>query len=221
VTDQRSPRRGRQAEAERNDRRVLEAAQIEVARHGADATVAAIADRAGVGIGSLYRRYGSKEDLLRNLCVQAMDSTIEAAQAALAEPDAWAGLAGYVRTCVAQRTGALGPLAGTIATTRPMWTASKRSRELLARLVGRAREDGSLRSDVTVLDIAWLIETLGASGRAEPAAEDDVIRARLAAIALDGLRSREHRPAGALPELPGPPPGAAHYEQRWHAPAQR
>ena len=202
-------RRGRQAEAERNDRRVLDAARAVVARYGADAPVSAIAEWAGVGMGSLYRRYGSKADLLRRLCTLAMDTTIQAAERALAEPDPWAGLTQYVTECVAQGTGTLGALAGSIETTPDMWAISKRSRALLERVVTRARRAGTLRPDVTALDIAWLIETLGRSGPADPASEDAVIRQRLTMIAIDGLR------APARSRLSGPRPTARHYERRW------
>src|SRR5947207_3014456 len=113
--------RGRQAEAERNDRLVLEAARDVFAAHGADAPVSAVADRAGVGIGSLYRRYGSKTELLQRLCMLAMEDSISAAREGLAQDDAWAGLAHYVSRCVAFRSGAFAPLAGTIETTPAMW----------------------------------------------------------------------------------------------------
>ena len=207
--ERRTPR-GRQAEAERNDRRVLDAAREVFAEHGADATVAAIAERAGVGMGSLYRRYGSKADLLRQLCIQAMEQSIEAAQAALAATDAWTGLVSYVRACVSQGTGALAPLAGSIQTTPQMWETSRHGRDLLDRLVSRAHRQGSLRADATALDIAWLIEAFGRHGPAAPGTEDHAVRQRLLALTLDGLRNREAEP------LPGPPPSAQHYEQRWN-----
>jgi AcrR family transcriptional regulator len=205
--------RGRQAEAARNDRRVLDAAREVFAAQGASATVSAIAERAGVGVGSLYRRYGSKADLLRHLCTQAMQQSIEAAEAALAAPDPWAGLAGYVRNCVAQGTGALAPLAGSIETTPRMWEISRRGRDLLDRLVTRAQRDGGLRSDVTALDIAWLIESFGRPGPAAPGTPEHAVRQRLLAITLDGLRCPGPEP------LPGPPPSARLYEQRWAHPA--
>jgi AcrR family transcriptional regulator len=218
VTGQQRQLRGRQAEAERNDRLVLAAARAVVARYGASAPVSAIAEQAGVGMGSLYRRYGSKDDLLRHLCMLAMQDTIAAAERALAGPDAWAGLAGYVQACVAQRTGTLGALAGSIETTEDMWAASRRGRDLLDQLVARARRDGALRDDATALDVAWLIEALGRFGPADPAEEDVVIRTRLTAIALDGLRAR---PAGERPGLPGAPPTARHFERRWQGPKGR
>jgi AcrR family transcriptional regulator len=216
MADRQPVLRGRQAEAERNDRLVLEAARAVVARCGADATVAAIAHEAGVGMGSLYRRYGTKDDLLRHVCTLAMQDTVQAAEEALAVADAWSGLAQYIRSCVGRGTGTLGALAGSIETTPGMWELSKRSRTLLGRLVRRARQAGALRDDVTPLDIAWLVETLGRSGPAAPAGEDVVIRRRLTELAIDGLRAE---PPGATtqPRLPGPPPTASHYERRWQA----
>ena len=208
-------RRGRQAEAERNDRAVLEAAREVFATRGADAPISAVAERAGVGMGSLYRRYGSKTELLQHLCVLAMEQTIEAAEAALAAEDAWNGLADYIRTCVAFGSGALAPLAGTIQTTPRMWEISRRGRKLLEELVARAHRDGALRPDVTTLDVAWLIELFGRYGLTRPGAEEDNVRQRLLTIALDGLRARQ---TGVLP---GTPPSQRHYEARWKKPASR
>jgi len=207
------PRRGRQAEALRNDRRVLDAAREVFAEHGADAPVSAVAERAGVGMGSLYRRYGSKADLLRHLCMLAMEQAIEAAKDGLAAEDAWSGLVGYVRACVGFGSGALATLAGTIESTPRMWETSRRGRRLLDELVTRAREQGGLRADVTALDIAWLIELFGRQGPNWPGTGDSGVRDRLLAIALAGLRADT---AGAEP-LPAPPPSQARYEQRWRA----
>jgi AcrR family transcriptional regulator len=213
VTEQGNRRlRGRQAEAERNDRLVLEAAREVFATQGGSAPVSAVAERAGVGMGSLYRRYGSKTELLQYLCILAMEQTIGAARAALACDDAWTGLEGYVRDCVSFGSGALAPLAGTIPTTPRMWEISKLGRRLLDELVTRARREGGLRPDVTALDVAWLIELFGQRGPARPGAEDDRIHQRLLAIALDGLR------APGTTTLPGRPPSARHYESRWHVP---
>ena len=202
-------RRGRQAEAARNDLRVLEAAREVFATQGGGAPLSAVAERAGVGMGSLYRRYGSKTELLRHLCVLAMEQTIGAARHGLANDDAWAGLEGYVRDCVSFGSGALAPLAGTIETTPRMWEISRLGRRLLDELVTRAKREGALRADVTALDVAWLIGLFGRRGPARPGAEDDRVHQRLLAIALDGLRA-----PGATP-LPAPPPTARHYESRW------
>jgi AcrR family transcriptional regulator len=203
-------RRGRQAEAERNDRLVLEAARDVFATYGAAAPIAAVAERAGVGMGSLYRRYGSKSELLQRLCVLAMEEAIAAAEEGLANEDSWAGLAHYVRTSVGFRSGALAPLAGTIDTTPEMWKVARRGQRLIAKLVTRAHTTGALRPDVTALDIAYLIEQFGARRSTEPTDREDNVRRRLLAIALDGLRARDAEP------LPGIPPRAKDYEARWN-----
>jgi hypothetical protein len=137
-----------------------------------------------------------------------MRETVSAAESGLTAADAWRGLAEYIRECVALGTGALGALAGTFETTPEMWDLSRRGRDLLEELVTRAQRSGDLRSDVTGLDIAWLIEYFGRLGPSEPGARD-AVRERVLAIALDGLRTGIHQP------LPGAPPGADQYERRW------
>lgn len=202
-------RRGRQAEAARNDGLLLDAARAVFTAQGGDAPVSAIAARAGVGIGSLYRRYPTKEALLQQLCVLAMEQAIEAATAALADEDAWSGLAGYVGACVENQTGALAPVAGTIAVTPAMLRTSRRAMRLAGTLVERAHAAGVLRSDVTPLDISLLIEQFSRRSTTLPAAEEDNARERLLAIALDGLRASNADP------LPGRPPSRAAYVRRW------
>ena len=68
---------GRRAEAARNDGLILEAAR-EVFVADPKAPISAVSERAGVGIGALYRRYGSKEDLLRRLCADGLGMYIAA-----------------------------------------------------------------------------------------------------------------------------------------------
>jgi len=214
VAEETQRRRGRHAEGLRNDQLLLDAARDVFAVHRASATVAAVAARAGLGIGSLYRRYGSKTELHQRLCLLSMEQSIEAATDALTVPDATEALTGYIHTCVALRTGALAPLAGTIEATPQMWTLARKGRRLHNRIVKRAHRDGRLRPDATALDISWMIEQFA---RTAPAAEADhanqAIHQRMLAIAIDGLY------AGNADPLPGRRPTIAHYEQRWQAPA--
>ncbi len=127
------------------------------ATHGWNAPVAAIATRAGVGMGSLYRRYGSKTELLQYLCLLSMRQTIEAATIALALEGPWESLSGYIKACVAMGAGAFAPLAGVIEVTEEMLDTAKKSNRLLARVVERARRSGQLRrgDHVTDTDIWW------------------------------------------------------------------
>src|SRR5690242_21410195 len=119
--------RGRQAEARRNDLVVLEAARDVFAAQGPDAPISAVAARAGVGMGTLYRRYGSKTELLQRLCVLAMQQALDAAADALRADDPWTGLVGYIRACVELRSGALAALAGQVETTEEMRATAKQS----------------------------------------------------------------------------------------------
>ncbi|MGR6915775.1 TetR/AcrR family transcriptional regulator [[Actinomadura] parvosata] len=204
--------RGRQAEAARNDLRLLRAAHEVFTTQGFDAPVSAIAKQAGVGMGSLYRRYRTKEELLQRLCLIAMERVVEAAEAGLAEPDPWEGLALYVRTCVANRAGALAPVAGTIEVTDEMWRVSRRADEVAEQVVARAHEAGVLRSDVTMLDISLLMEQFGRPAAGPPRPEHEQVKQRLLAIALDGLRAPGRTP------LPGEAPTLEWYERRWGTP---
>jgi AcrR family transcriptional regulator len=161
-------------------------------------------------MGTLYRRYGSKTELLQRLCVLAMEQTLAAADEALQAADPWTGLAGYVRACVELRSGALASLAGQIETTAEMLGTARQGMARTEHIVDRAHRDGSLRADVTALDITWLIEQFSRRppDPVDPREERNV-RARLLAIALDGLRADPGNP------LPGRPPSRAQYVNRW------
>jgi AcrR family transcriptional regulator len=218
VTETRRRRAPRQAEAERNDRALLRAAREVIAEDGAHASVASIAARAGVGIGSLYRRYRTKEELFQRLTELALDHWIEAAERALDEDDPWQGLTGFITAAIDFGPGTLGPIAGTIGLTESMTAKSSRSDELVEVLVARARETGALRQDVTTTDIFLLLEQFGRSPAVEQLRRQgrtDLVDAaveahrRLLHIALDGLRAGQH------PPLPGAPPSERLLTDRW------
>ncbi|ABD13485.1 TetR family transcriptional regulator [Frankia sp. CcI156] len=217
----RPTRAPRHAEAERNDRALLDAARQVLAADGAHASVAAIAARAGVGIGSLYRRYRTKEELFQRLSMLSLESWNAAAESALAIDDPWTGLAEFVRGRIEFGQGSLAPIAGTIEVTEQMQAAADLGDELLGALVERARQAGVLRGDVSHFDVSLLIEQLGRSHLLEQVrglARDDLFaaaaqaRARIIAIALDGLRA-ENGPARA--SLPGSPPTSLLFDERW------
>jgi AcrR family transcriptional regulator len=204
-TDPRARTRGRQAEARRNDRAVLDAAREVFAVHGPDASVAQVAAQAAVGMGSLYRRYPSKEALLQYLCQASMDQQVAAAEASL-EPgrDPWEALAGFVRECVGFRAGVLSAVAGRIAVTEEMRATARHAHDLLEQLVDRAKRAGALRGDAGSVDIHELIELFSRRPAGNTLAHE-----RLLAVALDGLRSPG-------PEaLPGPATDWQAYVRRW------
>ncbi|MFF4322828.1 TetR/AcrR family transcriptional regulator [Streptomyces sp. NPDC001568] len=203
---------GRQAEAERNDLLVLNAARAVFAEQGPHAPVADIAARADVGIGTLYRRYGSKEQLLQHLCAIGIAQTIADLQVALeAEGTGWEALAQYMAAAVDARAGAFAGLAGTFSLPDEVSTANDRARGLAERLLRRGHDDGTVRADVTTLDITHLVEMFSRCPRRTE--QDDHARRRMLTLALDGLHA-------ARTALPGPQPDWADYQRSWGAPGR-
>ncbi len=202
---------GRRGQAARNDERILAAAR-EVFIADADAPISAVASRAGVGISALYRRYPSKEDLLRELCREGLQRYVAEAEAALADDaDSWAAFAGFLRRIVAADVHSLTVrLAGTFDPTEDMFRDARRSGELNHEIVARAKADGDLRDDVTPEDLTIILEMVaairpGVFGDDGRTAE---LRQRYLSLCLDGLRN------GAEP-LTGSPPMDDELGRRW------
>jgi AcrR family transcriptional regulator len=202
---------GRRGQAARNDARILAAAR-EVFIADPRAPISTLAARAGVGISALYRRWPSKEALLRQLCRDGLRLYLHEAEAALAdEGDAWAAFATFLRRIVDADVHSLTVrLAGTFQPTEEMFDDARRSGELNERLVARARASGDLRSDFVAEDLTLVLEQLAAirPGVFGDARRTQQLRQRYLAICLDGL----HRPTATLP---GPPPTDAELGGRW------
>src|ERR1700730_17782604 len=100
MAELKEPLSGRRAQAARNDDRILEAARaVFVADPGAP--IAAVAQHAGVGISALYRRYASKEDLLRKLCGDGLRRYLDEVEGALADDrEPWTVFADFMRRLV-------------------------------------------------------------------------------------------------------------------------
>jgi AcrR family transcriptional regulator len=203
-----APLSGRRAQAARNDQRILEAARtVFVADPGAP--ISAVAREAGVGISALYRRYASKEDLLRKLCADGLENYNAAAEAALADPrDPWTVFAEFMRRIVDADIHALTlGVAGTFAPTEEMYRQAERAQELTVRLFERCQA-GPLRPDLVVDDLTFLFEQL-ASVRVPDEERTRLLRHRYLALLLDALRTGSNAP------LPGPEPGWEEIRERW------
>jgi AcrR family transcriptional regulator len=201
VSEQAAPRlSGRRAEAARNDERILDAAR-EVFLADPGAPVAAVAGRAGVGIGALYRRYASKDELLQKLAADGMASYQAEVDAALAdEGDAWVAFTRFMRRCLDIGAGALTQrLAGSFTATDELKRQGREIGEATQRLVERTRAAGALRPDVEVGDLSLLLEQLQALRIGDPVRASQ-LRHRYLTLILDGLRHADAAP------LPGTPP---------------
>jgi AcrR family transcriptional regulator len=204
-----TPLSGRRAQAARNDRLILEAARA-VFVADPEAPISAVAERAGVGISALYRRYASKDDLLRHLCLDGLHRYIAAVEAAVAdEGDPWAAFATFMRRVVEADTPSLTlRLAGTFTPNEELYRDAARAEELNVRLVGRTKAAGALRPDVEVDDLGLVLEQLAAI-RVASQERTMQLRRRYLALFLDAL----HLPSAD--PLPGPPPTWDEFQERW------
>jgi len=212
-----APRGGRRAEAARNDGRILSAARaVFVADPGAP--IAEVAERAGVGISALYRRYPSKEDLLRHLCAEGLRRYVAEAQAALDAldlgEDPWDAFAGFMRRVVDADTHSLTlRLAGTFTSTDELRREGMLANELNMRLFERTKAAGAIRADLDVNDLTVIFEQLAAI-RVGDERRVRQLRHRYLALVLEAM----HVPS-AVP-LPGPPPTWQEISARFAGPAR-
>jgi len=195
---------GRLGQARRNDALILDAAR-EVFLSDPKAPVAAVAEQAGVGISALYRRYPSKEDLLRRLCHDGLRRFIAEAETAAAEPDPWRALTGFLERIVQADVHSLTVhLAGTFTPTQEMNDDAARAGALAAGLAERAQAAGRLRGDVVPADLDLVLEGCAAIRLPDPARTSE-LRRRYLRLLLDGLAAGPG--AEPRPPLPGPAPG--------------
>ena len=211
MRDTEGPLSGRRREAARNDVGILDAARS-VFLEDPSAPVSAVAARAGVGISALYRRYPSKEDLLRELARDGLVRYIAELEAALADRgDPWDVYAGCLTRILGGGSQALAQrLAGTFTPTPDLSALAQRAGALAAEVHLTAQRHHALREDVTPIDIVFLLETLSAITL--PGADGGhALRRRYLALILQALRAPG---AGPLPDGPDPSELAGRWNRR-------
>lgn len=205
-----APLSGRKAQAARNDRLIVEAAR-EVFVADPTAPVAAVAERAGVGISALYRRYPSKEDLLRKLCADGLQLYTSIVETAVNDTgDPWEAFATYMRDVVDADTHSITmALAGTFTPSRELYEMSERAGRLNEELLLRTKLAGVIRQDLDAGDLGSLFEQMAVVhvGDADRTRE---LRHRYLTIVLDGLRVPP-----VITPLPSGPPTADEHAARW------
>jgi AcrR family transcriptional regulator len=187
-------------DAERNRQRILAAAGELFTERGLSVTLDDIARHAGVGVGTVYRRYPDKELLIDALFEQRLEALCAAAQAGLDHPEPWDGLVLFLERGaeLQARDRGLKELVGSSAHGGGCVVhARERLRDMVTRLFDRAKEAGVVRADAATLDAPLIFMMLGAVMDRTRDVEPDLWRRYLGMI-LDGLR-----PAAATP-LPVP-----------------
>jgi AcrR family transcriptional regulator len=204
------PLSGRRAEAARNNTRILESAKAVFVANPA-APISAVAEHAGVGISALYRRYPSKEDLLRTLCSDGLKIYLNAVEKAVDDHgDPWQAFATFMETIVDANSLALTvKLAGTFTPTEDLYRDSQRAQQLNQQLVERTKAAGVLREDIDVNDLTFIFEQL-TSVKLGDEARTRALRRRYLALFLQAM----HTGGGDTP-LPGPAPSWQEIAERW------
>jgi AcrR family transcriptional regulator len=143
-------------DAERNRRRILDAARELFAEQGLGITLNEIAHHAGVGVGTVYRRFPDKSELIEELFEQRVEDIVSLAAAALDDPDAWRGLKTFLQRALELQANDRGVKDLITASTDGLDRVAKIRSRLLPiglELVRRAREAGQIRSDIAAPDL--------------------------------------------------------------------
>lgn len=189
------PRPVLRRDAERNRQRVLKAARELFAERGLEATLNDVARHANVGVGTVYRRFATKEELLDAVFEDGIDQVVELAETALRHENSWVGFVWFVeQLCELTATdrglremvyskayGGCGVQASRMRLTPP-----------ISKLVERARDDGHLRPDIESTDMPVVGLLAGTVSEWAGHVEPDLWR-RYLALLLDGMRFCEHQ----------------------------
>ncbi len=179
-------RRPLRRDAEVNLARILEAAHLVFAEQGYDASMETIAERADVGVGTLYRRFPNKSELFEAVVDEAKRRNREMAEAVLAEvPDAEAVFE-FVRRCVAA------PSCWRATTEAPPWRSTGTGLDLLAplldELLARSQRAGTVRADLAVTDIVIGLLSVRAIADVCDTGGGGATSLRFLELVLDGFR---------------------------------
>jgi AcrR family transcriptional regulator len=188
------PRRLR-ADAARNRAKVLDAARAAFAEHGAEAQMEDVARRAGVGVGTVYRHFPTKQALATALVEEKFDRVIAYGRELLDEPDPWRAIERSFEYCATTQerdrayAGVLASMAGVPGATPPV--AGPREHQLaellenIEQMLARARAAGAIRDDLVAADMPPLYCALASVVQAGVADWR-----RSLELLLDGLRPR-------------------------------
>ena len=177
-------------DAERNRQRILKAASEVFTERGLDVSLDEVARHAGVGVGTVYRRFRTKEELVEALFVNRIEEVAALAEEATRAADPWSGLACFMEqaaTILAEDTGLRQMLMFATYGGDRVRYARQRNAPLVTKLVERAQAAGQLRSDLRPTDIPFIVFVLTDAAQFARRVNPDIWRRYLTLI-LDGLR---------------------------------
>ena len=208
-------------DAERNRQRILKAASEVFTEQGLEVSLDEVARQAGVGVGTVYRRFRTKEELVAALFEERIDAIAAVAERAAEEPDPWTALVSFMEQMAEMLAGDLGLrqllMFATYGQDRVAY-ARQRNAPLVQKLVERAQAAGQVRSDLMLTDVPFLVFVLTEAAQIARPTRPDLWRRYLALI-LDGMRpAREDLTPLPVPALP---PDEFERTMRQNAPRHR
>jgi AcrR family transcriptional regulator len=180
------------ADARRNRERVLKVATNVFANEGLAVPIDEIADRAGVGIGTVYRHFPTKEALFEAVVINFKQRLIEEAEEMLEqdEPDTafYNFLSLMLRESTVNRAIIAAIASSSVNAHRPLTGMSLDFQNTLGKLLRHAQEVGSVRDDIRVTDVTAIL--FGLARSMEQHSDDPELPVRLLSVICDGLRGR-------------------------------
>jgi AcrR family transcriptional regulator len=179
-------------DAEQNRQRILRAASEVFTTRGLQATLDDVARQAGVGVGTVYRRFPDKEALVDALFEDKLQALVTLAERALEAPDSWTGLVTLMEQAATVLTGDRGLLEILMYATYGKDRVSRaraRMQPVMTRVVERAQRDGKLRADFRPTDVPVIEFMLSTATEYAGQAQPEIWRRYLTLI-VDGMRPR-------------------------------
>ncbi|GGL35915.1 TetR/AcrR family transcriptional regulator [Nocardia jinanensis] len=203
ATTLRTPRRLR-ADAARNQQRIVEAARELFADRGLEITLDDVAERAGVGVGTVYRRFANKKELIAEVFEHSLGAFADTAEDSLRDPDPWHGLVQFVEyACrhLAVNRGFSEVILELDLDTDRFHGLRDRIKPAVAEIVARAREAGVLQPEIEPSDLFAMIHMVDGLAEFAKPINPEIWR-RYMAITLNGIRAdnvaRQELPVRAL-----------------------
>ncbi|HEY2575968.1 MAG TPA: TetR/AcrR family transcriptional regulator [Streptosporangiaceae bacterium] len=179
-------------DAERNRQRILRAAAEVFTTRGLQTSLDDVARHAGVGVGTVYRRFPDKNALVDALFEERLQQIVGLAEQAWGEPDSWVALATFLEKAgelLAADRGLREILMFATYGRDRIATAKGQMQPAVTKLVARAQQDGKLRADVEPTDFPFVEFMLTAAAEYGDRIQPGIWR-RYLTIILDGLRPR-------------------------------
>ena len=187
-------------DAERNRQRILEAARVLFAERGLGVSLDEIARYADVGVGTVYRRFPDKEQLIDALFEERLGEILAAATASLEMSDPWDALAHFLERSMelqVEDRALKELLLSTSAAHERIEHGRQQIQPVVVAILDRAQEAGVVREDLAISDLLLLQHAIGEAAEYTREVAPEAWR-RIMTIALDGLRPARRR-VSAMP----------------------